>query len=74
MKHIFPEHPSENNPLDCLDQFYWPYGEDGQADTDRKFKRFVQLCAQYYTDIIQKKTVGRTSDWSSQPARKCLTV
>ena len=50
LKHIFPEHPSENNPLDCLEQFYWPYGEDGQADTDWKFKRFVQLCAQYYTE------------------------
>ena len=49
LKHIFPERPYNDNPLDFLEGQSWPYGTDGKADPERKFRRFVQLCAQYYT-------------------------
>ena len=50
LKKIFPSLPSERDPFLSLNEGQWPYDHedpDGKYDLDRRFRRFVELCAQY---------------------------
>jgi len=50
LKKIFPSLPSERDPFLSLNEDQWPYDrgdQDGKYNLDRRFRRFVELCAQY---------------------------